>query len=242
MSAEPVAAARRWQQPWAWMALALATMMAGFWPSFFARLDETDLPHLVHGVTATLWMTIAVLQAWLIRRRAVGTHRKLGRWLLVLPPIIVVSGLQMIGVMLTHYSDPPPLVSFKFAYLDALGLVLFLVGVGLAVHHARRHEVALHLRWMACTVLIALEPALERLYLTLLPGLVRDFDAALYVSLFTVEAILVVLIVRDWRAGRLSAPYPVLLAFFVTMHVTATAVASHPGFQSLALQLSGGAG
>lgn len=229
------------RQPWPWMAIALALMVAGFWPSFFARLGETDGPHLVHGATATAWMVIAVLQSWLISRRAVRQHRTIGRWLLLLPPLIVVSGLQMIAVMLTE-SASPPLVSFKFAYLDTCGLVLFLAGIALAVRHARRHEVALHQRWMVCTVLLALEPALERLYLTVLPGIVRDFDDALYVSLFTVEAILVLLIVRDWRAGRLSAPYSVLLAFFVIIHVTATAVASNPGFQSLALRLAGGAG
>jgi hypothetical protein len=226
-------------QPWVWMALALATMVAGFWPSFFARLDETDLPHLVHGVTATLWMMTAVLQSWLISRRAVHLHRKFGRWLLLLPPIIVLSGLQMIAVMLTDNSDPPPLVSFKFAYLDTAGLVFFLVGIFIAVRHARRRNIPLHLRWMACTVLLALEPALERLYLTVMPGLVTDFDDALYAALFTVEVILAVLIVRDWRAGRRRTPYWALLAFFVFIHATATPVAMHPGFQAMALRLAG---
>jgi hypothetical protein len=230
------------RQPWVWMALALATMMAGFWPSFFARLDETDLPHLVHGVTATLWMATAVLQSWLISRRAVHLHRKFGRWLLLLPPVIVLSGLQMIAVMLTDTSNPPPLVSFKFAYLDSMGLVFFLAGIVIAVRHARRHNIPQHLRWMACTVLLALEPALERLYLTVLPGLVADFDDALYVALITVEAILLVLIVRDWRVGRRSTPYWYLLAFFALIHASATTVASHPGFQAVALQLAGSIG
>lgn len=233
--------ARTLQQPWLWLLLALLVMIAGFWPSFFARLSATDVPHLVHGVTATLWMTIAVAQAWLIRRRAIGTHRRLGRWLLSLPPIIVVSGLQMIAVMLAGDSSPPPLVSFKFAYLDTLGLAFFAAGVSLAVHHARQHDVALHLRWMVCTVLVALEPALERLYLTVLPGLVTDFDDALYVSLLTVEGLLILLIARDWRAGLRRTPYLVLLSFFVLVHVTATPVASNPTFQALALWLSGGA-
>jgi uncharacterized membrane protein len=227
------------RQPWVWMALALATMVAGFWPSFFAQLGETDLPHLVHGVSATLWMAAAVLQSWLISRRNVRLHRVLGRWLLLLPPVIVLSGLQMIAVMLTETSNPPPLVSFKFAYLDTAGLVFFLLGIIIAVRHARRRNIALHLRWMACTVLLALEPALERLYLTVMPGLVTDFDDALYAALFTVEAILVVLIVRDWRAGRRRTPYWALLGFFVFIHATATPVATHPGFQAFALRLAG---
>lgn len=230
------------RQPWVWMALALALMVAGFWPSFFARLGATDLPHLVHGVTATSWMMTAVLQSWLISRRNVRLHRALGRWLLLLPPLIVVSGLQMIAVMLTDTSSPPPLVSFKFAYLDTTGLLFFAVGIFIAVRHARRHDVSLHLRWMACTVLLALEPALERLYLTVLPGLVADFDDALYAALLTVEAILVVLIARDWRDGRRNTPYWYLFAFFALIHASATTVASHPGFQAFALGVAGSIG
>ncbi len=34
--------------------LALAISVAGFFPSYFGRLGDTDLKHHFHGITATL--------------------------------------------------------------------------------------------------------------------------------------------------------------------------------------------
>lgn len=37
------------------------------WPSFFSRLSSTDKAHLIHGVTATLWMAFLECRRQMIR-------------------------------------------------------------------------------------------------------------------------------------------------------------------------------
>jgi hypothetical protein len=46
------------RQPHFYFLIAFLIAVGGFWPSFFSKLSSTDTAHLIHGVTATLWMTI----------------------------------------------------------------------------------------------------------------------------------------------------------------------------------------
>lgn len=224
-------------QPWVWLAAALGLVFAGFWPTFFGRLNETDAAHLIHGFSASAWMIGVVTQAWLMAHRRFSEHRRLGRWIIVLAPVLVLSGFYMIKVMLLKNLDEVRLYRFKFAYLDTVVLVLFLVFVGLAIANILRRNVAVHMRFMACTAILALEPALERLFMALFP-VISDFNDALNLALLSVEAILVTLIAMEWHSGRVRAPFPLLLAFFIFLHLTVTPVASNPEFQSFAMQLA----
>jgi hypothetical protein len=70
------------------------------------------------------------------------------------------------------------------------------------------------------------------LFVNLLPSLVRDFDAALYASLVFLEVTLAVIIVLEWRSGRVRWPMPVLLGYYLVMHATMTPLATSESFQS----------
>ena len=223
--------------PWMWFTLALVVTVVGFWPTFFGQLASQSTAHLVHGFTATAWMVAAASQAWLAKQRGFALHRRVGRWLLLLPPIIGLSGLHVVQIMLRRNQEQLDVVRFKFTFLDIGVLAFFLLFVVLAVVSARRRQMALHAKWMACTTILALEPALERFYILVIP-IVSNFDDALYLSLGTVEALLLVLIVREWQLRRVRAPYPILLCFFLTVHVLATPVANNPTFQSIAMRFA----
>src|SRR4051794_2197871 len=88
------------RQPHFYFAIAFLVAVGGFWPSFFSKLSSTDTAHLIHGVTATLWMTIPIMQSWLISRKRFKLHRQLG-WLAlsIVAPILVLSGLHMVQLM-----------------------------------------------------------------------------------------------------------------------------------------------
>ncbi len=49
---------------WPIFASALALAVAGFWPSFFAKLSTTPLPHHIHGWSATAWMLLVRMMAF----------------------------------------------------------------------------------------------------------------------------------------------------------------------------------
>src|SRR5205823_3300346 len=134
---------RTMREPWLWFTIALAVVVAGFWRTFFSRLAQQDAAHLIHGFTATAWMIGSVGQSWLVKKRRYALYRWAGRWLLVLPPMIVVSGLHVVQVMLRRNAEQVRLYRFKFAFLDIGVLALFLAFIVLAVVSARRRNIAL---------------------------------------------------------------------------------------------------
>jgi uncharacterized membrane protein len=220
------------RHPWPLFGAALVLAVAGFWPSFFARLPATPLPHHIHGWSATAWMVFPLLQYALIRRHSRALHRRLGYVSIGLAVIVAVSGIHVVQVMAYKNIAAFRLASVKFVWLDLTGIALFGVYVAAAMFAARRRDIRLHVTALVASALIPLEAALERLAMTLLPSLVTDFDAGLYAALLTLEVACAALLVVEWRSGRVRWPIPVLLAYYLVMHVTATPVATSERFQA----------
>jgi hypothetical protein len=88
---------------------------------------------------------------------------------------------------------------------------------------------------MACTAIIPLEAALERIYLYGTPSLVTNFDVALYASVVTLIVICAVLVAVEWWYKRLRWPFPVLLAYYVVTLLTTDVIARAEWFNSLAI-------
>lgn len=207
--------------------VALAAIVAGFWPSFFASLGAGDFAHTLHGVTATLWVCALVLQSWLIAHHLRKWHRRVACGALLLLPVLVGSALYMVGAMQNNTRMPPALPPL-LAWIDlcSLPFLLLLVGMGLA----SVRQPAAHVRWMTATVLLGLPPALTRLYARVLAPHV-DFMAALHGSFVTVELACVVLIVADLRAGERRLAWPLSLVFFGAVHATMGMAAGNAGWQ-----------
>jgi hypothetical protein len=221
-------------QPHFYFSIAFVVAVVGFWPSFFSKLSSTDAAHLIHGASATLWMIVPILQSWLISRGRFQLHRRLG-WvtLVFLAPILVVSGLHMVQLMVIRYEQTQAIRLLKFTFLDLCAMALFVTFLVLAVLAIRRNDSDLHARYMAGTVLFALEPALERVFVFYVPG-VPGFASALYFALITMEAILVVLLFFEWRRHKIRSPFVLARCFFIAMHVLLTPVATSTAFAGFA--------
>lgn len=206
--------------------------VAGFWPSFFAKLPETPLPHHIHGWSATAWMILPLLQYALLRSGRRGLHRSLGYASIVLAAIVAISGVYVVRMMAFGNLSSFRLASVKFVWLDLTGIVLFGVYVSFAISAARRRDIRLHVTTLVASAFIPLEAALERLFVNLLPSLVPDFDAALYASLVFLEVTCAAIVLIEWRSGRVRWPMPTLLGYYLVMHVTLTPLATSKGFQS----------
>jgi len=220
------------RRPWPIFAAALALAVIGFWPSFFAKLPATPLPHHVHGWSATAWMILPLLQYALIRNGRRGLHRLVGYSSVVLAAIVAVSGFYVVRMMAYKNMTSFRLASVKFVWLDLTGIVLFCVYVAFAIWAARRRDIRLHVTALVASAFIPLEAALERLFVNLLPSLVPDFDAALYASLIFLEVTCAAIVFLEWRSGRVRWPVPVLLGYYLSMHATLTPLAASRGFQS----------
>lgn len=195
--------------------LALLVTVAGFFPSYFARLRATGAAHHFHGITATLWMTLLVVQPLLHRLRQWDWHRRVGRVAFVLVPLVVVGGLLMVHRMMGSAANYPPGVPYQLAFIDFYVLAQFVLFFVLAMKH--RAEMRLHARYMACTVMGPLIPALTRL-LFRVPG-VETFQTSLNLSYLLVHGVLLLLILHDHRSERIRLPYVLALALMLVQHV-----------------------
>jgi uncharacterized membrane protein YozB (DUF420 family) len=193
-----------------WLIAALAVIVAGFWGSFFKPMGARSAAHNIHGISATLWVVMLISQSWLVARRQRAWHKRMAYVAVGLLAVMVVSGLQMIAVMLSAGQLPIELARL-LSFIDLITIAFLLTLVTLALL-ARRTPQS-HRRYMAATVLLAFPPSLTRLFAFGTPWPL-DFMTSLNLSFFVVEAILITLIVRDVRAERRAKAYPLSLAVF----------------------------
>jgi hypothetical protein len=226
------------QQWWIWFAAIFLITFVSFWPSFFSAIVNVETHIVIHGISAIAWMLLTIIQAFLIQGQWRKYHRTVGYCSLVLAAILVLSGLQVMQTMLLGDDGTEagiPLLAIKFFYIDSTALVLFCVFLWLAIKAARRRDIPLHLRLMACTAIIPLEAALERTYIYGTPNLVPNFDVALYASVVTLIVGTAALVASERWYGRSRWPFSVLLAYYVVTLLTTDVIAQTEWFNSVAI-------
>ena len=212
-------------------ALAFALMLAGFLPSFTGAFGPLDPMRQVHGALAVTWMAMLVIQSWLIGHGHRRWHRWIGRISLVIAPALVISALVVINNALgptSHFSVPMRLI---LTWIDLWSLALFSLLYILAI--AYRRKMFLHARFIASTVFVALPPALGRLYGMNIPAL-HGLRGALGPSFWTVEAVLVGLIVWDGLKGRWATPWWLTLVVMTAIEATMFQAPHWPAFVAVA--------
>ncbi|WGM29960.1 hypothetical protein [Brevundimonas sp. NIBR11] len=220
-----------------WFLLAFGVMLFGFWPTTVGPFGPPDTIRTVHGVFALAWMGLLVLQSWLIGHGHGRIHRYLGRASLLIAPGLVISAFMVVLDSLptggaAHF---PRGLLLILVWIDVWSLLLFGLLYGLALAHRRR--MFLHARFMAGTVFVALIPALGRAYGMNVPAL-GGLLGAVNPSFWTVEAVLLFLIVRDWRVGhREVSPWWLTLGGLAMVQVTMTLAPTWPWFISLLTSL-----
>jgi hypothetical protein len=195
-----------------------AFMVAGFWAPYFSQIPHfeafiTPAVH-AHALVQFSWVALLVVQPLLIRFRAFGTHRALGKFTFVLAPIIALLSIAMMTKeygenMAQGMSSHTALLG---EFLSCSQLLLFVLFYLLAVVYARRRQIGAHLRSIICTALVLLPAGLARV-------LGYGFDVsqrnAQTVSLTVIVASLVGLIAYDRHHGAAPKPHSLALAAYL---------------------------
>jgi hypothetical protein len=148
-----------------WLALLLPATALAFWPSYLGRLAEVSWILHAHGITATLWILLLVVQSWSIHRSRRALHRLAGRASLALFPLFWTSGLLIVHAMATGFtaSGTPfqSLFGARLTPVDLLtsGAILFLYRVAVS----RRRSVLVHASAMLAIPLFLVPPIAVRL-------------------------------------------------------------------------------
>ena len=143
-----------------WLLIPLVIALLGFMPSYWLRFADAPWRQHIHGITATAWFILLILQPYLITRGNVRRHRQYGMFALVLAGGVVVSGLGLIPYNLVN-DRLPESARYGLSFIDIVLMPGFAVAVFMAIKNSKSIED--HSRWMISTVFWAISPGLFRL-------------------------------------------------------------------------------
>jgi len=198
-----------------YLTLGLVVVLLGFSTTYFSRLGDFSLPYHVHGISATLWMILLIVQPYLFQKGKLKTHRYLGWTSLVLIPTIVVCGIIMMRMMIQGQANYPPNLVYQLAFIDACTLLSFALLYALALFY--RKKLMLHSRFMVATIFGPLLPALARMFLFTF-GIASNFDQALTYSYLSIELVLLIIIWKERNKKEIKLTYVPFLVFVLIQH------------------------
>jgi hypothetical protein len=190
-----------------WIAFVMAAyVFGGFSLAALQRYltnDATTMPPVVHlhGIVFISWMTLLMVQTWLINVRNVALHRSLGTFGIALGMAVLFTGMLIVALAFSNRSNGDPIqpVAYDLFFLSLAALGGFAVLFTLAIRHVRDPEN--HRRLVLFATIPLLPPGINRTYQVL--GQL-DYLPVLATYL-TMAAIAAALIVHDYREnGRLS--------------------------------------
>lgn len=190
-----------------WLFIPFIIAILGFFPSYYMKFAEATWHQHMHGLSATAWYLLLILQPYLITRGKVKQHRFYGMMALFVAGAVTFSGITIIPKNLENAANLPPEFAqfttffYGVSLLDLLTIGGFAFSVLMAI--ARVKQPIDHAFWMLSTVFWALMPAFSRLVWFLSKQLFEtppvDFiDTIAYSSIITIIPIVIIC----WRMKR----------------------------------------
>lgn len=207
-----------------WLLALVPIFVAGFWIPYIAEFPRFDagITTAVHIHAALLFcfLGLLIVQPLAIRYRAFSLHRILGKTTTILMPLILIfSGAMLWKEYHEHIaSGVPAVLARQKEFLSAAQLAFLGIFYWLALSRIRKRDIAGHMRYMICIVLVLLPAGLAR---TL--GYWFNFrqSSSQTVCLGLIDALLIALIVSDRSRNRKTnpQPYSVALLAYLGMEV-----------------------
>lgn len=184
-----------------WLILPFLVTFFGFYFSYWSVFNEAPFYQHVHGLTATLWFLLIIVQPFLYQKAQMNLHRSLGIIGLFLAGGVVFSALQIIPNNLNlKLSDLS--LRYIFILIDFVSLIGFAYAVIQSV--LNKKDIELHARYIISTVFWIMLPALTRLLF--FPQMVifghptpLSFKECIYAAGIIVLLVLVILILLDYK-------------------------------------------
>jgi hypothetical protein len=156
-----------------WYLLSLFPLAGlAFWSNYISQIATAPAQFHMHGITATLWLTLLVVQSWTMHHGQRRLHRKLGLSSLLLFPLFLAGGIGIFLGMAQRFAEASSpfytLYAPRLAWIDIVSVAAFAVFFHEALRH--RHRVQLHAGYLLATAILLLPPILGRLA-PVLPGL-----------------------------------------------------------------------
>ncbi|VAW62041.1 hypothetical protein MNBD_GAMMA11-3316 [hydrothermal vent metagenome] len=188
--------------------------IAGFWSSYFSKLGDpfsapaSHYTHL-HTMTMMFWVAMLISQAFLIRSKKYTLHKIIGTFSYVLVPILAISLVLLAHSQITLHEYGVSYSRMYILFLQLSLLAIFITSYVLAIIYKK--SPAHHARFMICTSLTLIDPAVARLPLNL-PEI--PFSYQVWTFALT-DIIFLVLIFLERRQQHGREVFPMMLAVFL---------------------------
>jgi hypothetical protein len=136
-----------------------------FWQNYLSQIVAAPPEMHAHGITATLWLLLLIVQSWTIHHGWRPFHRTLGSASLILFPLFLAGGITIfLGMAQRFAGGVSPFYTMYAAKLAWIDLVTVAAFAWLYFEALRqRRKTQLHARYMLATALLLMPPILGRL-------------------------------------------------------------------------------
>ena len=204
----------------------IAVIVAGFWPSYFAKWGEVPWQFHAHGVAASIWVLMVLVQSMTVHKGQLPLHRAVGKSSLILFPFLIGGLAAIIDLTGKGFvaGDGVSRVTYGGQFL--IGLALAIAAYVVLYYRALKHrrKVWLHSGYMLATPLILFESPFSRLMAGFVPGLTirgpQDFDRIIPSIEWAMAVELAIIAVLWWRFRDKAKPFLVAAVFIVGQMLT----------------------
>ena len=212
----------------------IAVIAAGFWPTYFAKWGEAPWQFHAHGIAASIWVTMVLIQSWTAHHKQFGVHCAVGKSSLLLFPFLIggLAGIiDLTGKTVVATGDP---VRTMFGSSFVAGLALAIAAYVVLYFRALkyRRKVWVHSGYMLSTPLILFESPFSRILNMVMPGLAIRGPNDLHLIMPAIEwamALELIVIAVLWYRFRDKAnPFLVAGGFIVAQMITMGLLAYSP--------------
>ena len=204
---------KKFQKAHIWLIFPFLIAFLGFYFSYWRRFEAASFHQHLHGLSATAWYVLIVVQPYLYQKSKMNLHRILGIIGVFLAGGVVFSAMQIIPNNLTLENISENL-RYSFVFADFIFLFGFSYVVLMAIIH--KNNIDLHARYLFSSVFWVMLPALGRLiYFPLLviygyPTPI-SFQQCVYIACGLIIVGLCVLIFLDYgREKKIYRPYTIV--------------------------------
>lgn len=218
-----------------WLILPLIIVISGFLLTYWFRFLSVPFRQHVHGLTATCWFILVIVQPYLYQKNNIQLHRKIGLIGLFLAGGVIFSALQMLPFNLT--SGMPLNIAYGLIFMDFIALGGFTFSVYKAIRNVKNTRV--HGRWMIASVLWSLQPALLRLINNPMSEITNgkppiNFTEVIYLSNGLIFLSIGLIILDDYRKEKIIySSYSIICIAMILMSLLYTYMSEAPWWGNL---------
>ena len=199
----------------------IAVIGAGFWQSYFSVWGDVPWQFHAHGVAASIWVLMVLMQSWTVHKEQLPLHRAVGKSSLLLFPFLIGGLAAIIDLTGKGYVAGTDPVRVGFGANMLIGLALAVAAYVVLYYRALkyRRKVWLHSGYMLATPLILFESPFSRMLGSWVPWLAVQGPTDISGILATIEwgmaAELLIIAVLWFRFRDKARPFLVAGGFIV---------------------------